>query len=269
MPGPKVRFTQAELEAAIAASQSWSEALRRLGYRPAGGNSATLQRYARRWDISAQHFDPYASQRGQHRANRIPLDHILVSASTYTRSHLKRRLYEAGLKVPICEMCGQDETWRGRPMAMILDHINGIHDDNRLENLRIVCPNCAATLDTHCGRKNLSPRPERSCARCGEAFTPKYATHRYCSTYCGSRWDRRDVPRPSARKVERPSRELLLAEVHELGYRAVGRKYGVSDNAIRKWLRAYEQERAISDGGDPNVVEIPRRTWPNRRREAA
>jgi transposase-like protein len=60
-----------------------------------------------------------------------------------------------------------------------------------------------------------------------------------------------------------------VAEVEELGYRAVGRKYGVSDNAVRKWLRAYEQERAIADGRDPNVVEIPQRTWPNRRREAA
>ena len=55
-------------------------------------------------------------------------------------------------------------------MALILDHINGVPNDNRLENLRIVCPNCAATLDTHCGRKNLlrerdlrALRDERSC----------------------------------------------------------------------------------------------------------
>jgi hypothetical protein len=269
MPGRKVRFTRAELEEAIATSRSWSEALRRLGYRPAGGNTATLQRYAARWGISARHFDPYASQRGALRANRIPLDEILVRASTYTRSHLKRRLYEAGLKAPVCEICGQDETWHGRPMAMILDHINGVHDDNRLENLRIVCPNCAATLDTHCGRKNLNPRPQRSCARCGETFRPKYAEHRYCSAYCGIRWERHNVPRPGARKAERPPHDRLVVEVEELGYRAVGRKYGVSDNAVRKWLRAYERERAVADGRDPNVVEIPRRTWPNRRRAAA
>jgi transposase-like protein len=56
-----------------------------------------------------------------------------------------------------------------------------------------------------------------------------------------------------------------MGEVHELGYRAVGRKYGVSDNAIRKWLRDYERERAIAAGGDPEATRIPRRTWPNRR----
>lgn len=51
-------------------------------------------------------------------------------------------------------MCGQGEEWNGKKMSLILDHINGVHNDNRLENLRIVCPNCNATLDTHCGKNN-------------------------------------------------------------------------------------------------------------------
>jgi hypothetical protein len=130
-------------------------------------------------------------------------------------------------------------------MSLILDHINGVPDDNRLENLRIVCPNCAATLDTHCGRKNRRERPVRSCARCGREFTAKYSTHRYCSQSCGSRWDRsrlRGVPCPQARKVERPPYEQLLAEIEATSYLAVGRKYGVSDNAVRKWVRFYERE---------------------------
>ncbi len=52
-----------------------------------------------------------------------------------------------------------------------------------------------------------------------------------------------------------------------LGWSAVGRKYGVSDNAIRKWIRSYERERAIEEGRDPDVIEIPTRTWPNQRRD--
>jgi len=75
------------------------------------------------------------------------------------------------------------------------------------------------------------------------------------------------VPRFRARKAERPAREQLLREINEIGYLAVGRKYGVSDTAIRKWVRQYERERAIAEGRDPGEVEIPRRTWPNRHRD--
>jgi hypothetical protein len=260
-----VRFTEPELRKAISQSHSWAEALRRLGYRPAGGNPKTLKKYAVLWRISTAHFDPYASQRGRPNPNRIPLDEILVEGSTYHRAHLKRRLYANGLKKPICELCGQGEIWRGRTMSMILDHINGIHDDNRLENLRIVCPNCAATLATHCGRKNVRRRPDRECLRCGKSFRPRSPTHRYCSVECGTRWDRRGKPIPGARRAIRPPREDLREEVLRVGYSAVGRKHGVSDNAVRKWLLEYERERAIKEGRDPRVVEIPRRTWPNRR----
>jgi transposase-like protein len=75
----------------------------------------------------------------------------------------------------------------------------------------------------------------------------------------------RGKPQLHLRKVDRPPRDQLLREIKEFGYLAVGRKYGVSDNAIRKWVRQYERERAIAEGTDPDVVEIPRRTWPNRR----
>jgi transposase-like protein len=79
---------------------------------------------------------------------------------------------------------------------------------------------------------------------CGSPFKPKYAGNRYCSTWCGQRHDRpgQRGPRPEARKVERPPYQQLVAEVEAMGYCTVGRKYGVSDNAIRKWIRAYEAE---------------------------
>lgn len=171
----------------------------------------------------------------------------MVRGSTYGRTNLKRRLIEEGLKERRCELCGQDEQWHGRWMSLILDHINGVPDDNRLENLRIVCPNCAATLDTHCGRKNRIERPTRPCKRCSKEFLVKYPSQRYCSRACGSRWDRsslRGQPKPHARKAERPPREKLLAEIRASSYRAVGRKYGVSDNAVRKWVRFYERQAA-------------------------
>ena len=209
-----------------------------------GGAHQILRKYAALWKIPADHFDPYAAVRGSGPQRRRPLNEILVIGSTFSRNHLKERLYEAGLKRPICELCGQGERWHGEVMGMILDHVNGVSNDNRLENLRIVCPNCAATLDTHCARGRRLTRSEQACLRCGAAFRPKTASQRYCSRECWTRWDRSGLPRPGARRVDRPPYPQLVREVRALGYCATGRRYGVSDNAIRKWIRAYERELA-------------------------
>src|SRR3954469_23640116 len=114
---------------------------------------------------------------------REPLSEILVEHSTFSRGHLKERLYGEGLKQRRCELCGQGEEWRGQPMSLILDHINGAADDNRFENLRIVCPNCAATFETHCGRQNRR-QEERECEHCGRLFVVKHRRQRFCSRRC-------------------------------------------------------------------------------------
>jgi hypothetical protein len=234
-------YSEEQARTAIADSLSFAEALRRLGLCPTGGAARVLKKWTVTWGISTDHFDPYAASR-RRGAGRIPLDEILVVGSTYHRGKLKERLFEAGLKARRCELCGLGELWHGRRFSLILDHVNGVSTDNRIENLRIVCPNCAATLDTHCGRKlRLEPR---NCLLCGAPFQPKYADHRYCSAWCGRRHDRSQMrgPRPETRKVERPPYEQLIAEVEAMGYCTVGRKYGVSDNAVRKWIRTYQRD---------------------------
>ena len=101
----------------------------------------------------------------------------------------------------------------------------------------MLCPNCNATLDTHCGRKNRRKVLDRHCGYCGEMFAPKYAKQRFCSRQCGVRHNA-----PALHRVERPPYQQLMAEIAATSYSAVGRKYGVSDNAIRKWVRAYARE---------------------------
>ena len=263
------RFNEAELREAIQASDSWAGALRYLKYRSRGGNWKTLKKYAEIWGIDSSHFDSRAaSLRGIRRRKKQQLADLLVKGSTIASSKLKDRLLEEGIKDRACELCGQGEIWRGKRMALILDHINGEPDDNRLENLRIACPNCAATFETHCGRKNRRPPPDpRSCVLCGVDYEPKRSSQRYCSRTCAQAVGKQNGQ--SYRRADRPPHDELLRMIDEFGYLGVGRIFGVSDNAIRKWVRFYERERAIEEGRDPDVVEIPKRTWPNRRRDEA
>jgi hypothetical protein len=248
-------YDESEARVAVAESFSYAATLRRLGLCPTGGNTSLLKKWLERWAVDTSHFDMRAGRSERVRPAR-PMAEILVEHSSYARSNLKARLYAEGLKLPICELCGQGELWRGKPMGLILDHVNGVRDDNRLENLRIVCPNCAATLETHCGRKNRLEPIERCCLRCGARFRAKTARQRYCSRACGTRSPRpsRGVPKPERRLVERPPYERLVSEIAETSYLAVGRKYGVSDNAIRKWVRQYEREAgALEDGAEPRA----------------
>lgn len=77
------------------------------------------------------------------RPRREPLGQVLAAGRPRSRSHVKHRILQAGLKTRRCECCGLDE-WLGRPIGLELHHVNGDGEDNRLENLQLLCGNCHA-----------------------------------------------------------------------------------------------------------------------------
>ena len=85
------------------------------------------------------------------RPQAIPMTDLLVAGRRRNRWHLKTRLLNSGLKAPRCEECGI-ESWRERPVSFELHHVNGDGHDNRLENLRLLCPNCHSQTENWGGR---------------------------------------------------------------------------------------------------------------------
>lgn len=83
------------------------------------------------------------------------LSEVLVKNSTYSRNSLKRRIIKDNLLKYKCHLCSLEPVWRNKTLSLRLDHINGIPNDNRLCNLRFLCPNCDSQTKFFSKRNDL------------------------------------------------------------------------------------------------------------------
>ena len=145
-----------QLKKAVEQSTSFGGVLRILKLRDAGGNYVQIKKYIKENLINISHFKGRAWNKGLVGVYRraIPLEKILVNNSNYQSFKLKKRLFYENIKKQFCEECGWAKKSESGYLPLELEHINGDHHDNRIENLRILCPNCHSLKPTHRGRKN-------------------------------------------------------------------------------------------------------------------
>ncbi len=147
-------WTENDLRKAAKNSTSVRQVLFKLHLKLAGGNYAQIKKFLKLYKINTKHFTGRGWSKGKTGIGRprIKLEDILKKDNYFQSFKLKKRLFAAKLKPKNCEECGWHNISEDGRLPLELDHINGNSTDNRLENLRVLCPNCHSLKPTHRGR---------------------------------------------------------------------------------------------------------------------
>jgi len=245
-----MKYTKQILEPIVKESTSFLQVLKRLGKQSTGGNNSYIRKVVKKFNIDTSHFKSKGWNKGMKFPSKYPIEDYLSNKKPIHSSQLRKRLIKEGLFDKKCNHCGLSE-WTGHPIALELHHIDMNHENNNLSNLNILCANChelmhslardchkSKTKTTKSKSKTTKSKSKRKIQQrsknntCKQCHSPTHNKH-YCSYSCS---------RKSSRKVDRPSYDVLIRELEESNYVSVGRKYGVSDNAVRKWLKSYNSK---------------------------
>ncbi len=237
MPRHSILSNKSKVEEAVKRCFSVKECLEYLGLRAAGGNYKQFYHWCKKHDIVPPKGNSFLGLIRYSEQGKIPLEKILISGSSYYRLGLKRRLIKELLLEPKCYECGILSEWNRKPLCLQLDHINGIGNDNRLENLRLLCPNCHSQTETFAGRRRSYSKISRlSCSQCYASIT-KSSSLGLCRKCASIRFNF------NKRKVERPAKDELAKMIWEKPTSQIAKDFGVSDKAIEKWCKAYGIEK--------------------------
>lgn len=222
-------YSKEELEKIVQESTSMKQVIDKLGYSThSGSNHKTVKTRLQRYGIDYSHFS-FSTPVERNEEN------IFIKDSTASQATLRRWYVKGGYTPYICSICGQEPIWQGKELTLILDHINGENHDDRIENLRWVCPNCNQQLDTTNGKniKILKKQKSNYCIECGKEIS-KGATKCFDCVNQTKKVPLEDMP---------VAREELKQLIRTTPFTTIGSNYGVTDNAIRKWCDKFNLPR--------------------------
>jgi len=204
-----------EFKDLVSKSNTIADILRYFGMNNKGGNHNTVKRRAKQENIDMSHISLGKGSNKGKRFTPKKSDHeYFCENGTMNRNCIKQRIIRNNLIEYKCAECGLLNTWNGKKISLQLEHKNGIPNDNRLENLCFLCPNCHSQTDTYAGKRFKKP--------------PKIKKGK-------------QGPKPWLRKVDRPTKEELDYLIKNHPMTTIGKMYGVSDNAVRKWIKSYNK----------------------------
>jgi Zn finger protein HypA/HybF involved in hydrogenase expression len=214
-----------------------------------GSMHAAIKQKISMLGIDASHFTAAKWSEGKNRFNdetiarrvatvEIKWDEAFKKGSSVSNESLIKRLVAAGKREYKCVLCGINK-WSGKPLRLRLDHIDGDCINNEEANLRLLCPNCDSQTDTFCrGKKDKNHDIQWwQYIVDPENFSKKVFIKEHFLD--DNNKDCRHQPKLHLRKVLRPTKEELSSMITSMSWSAIGRKYGVSDNAVRKWAKWY------------------------------
>ena len=198
-------------------SNSLNHLCNNLGLKGVDGYYKKLNRIIEEYNLSTEHFGTIKLSNnggGRNKYTAMSDEEFFVKGVKRHGESIIKRLVDGGYKEYKCEgdNCGINE-WNGKPLRLQVHHINGDHNDNRIENLQLLCPNCHTQTDTYARSNVVNTNGFKITKRVKEIS---------------------NIEHKQKNKLNMAT-EILIEDFKSLkSFSAVGKKYGVSDNAIRK-----------------------------------